>query len=125
MSMSNFDVPKQLSRPLACVGCRNYHGGIYGKKLLFCGIHPCGYSELTNCPDFVACFVDLESIVEIIKEIQPSVEIVQQSDTKIPLKGKLVSRTGTDDIEYFTPLRLMSASISSGEKECCTYVLPR
>ncbi|BCL39785.1 hypothetical protein [Nostoc sp. MS1] len=122
--MEHFDVQEQLSRPLTCVGCGNYHGGRYGNQRLVCGIHPYGYSELTNCPDFVAYEVEMHGFIEIIKEVQPSVEIVQQSDTKITLKGKFVSRTGTDDIEYFTQLRLMSASFS-GEKERRTYVLPR
>lgn len=122
--MNSFNLLEQLSRPLTCVGCCNYHGVRYRNQQLICSIHPYGHNELTNCPDFVAYFVDMESIVQVIKEIQPDVEILQQSDTRVTLKGKFVSRTGTDDIEYFTPLRLMSASFS-GEKEHCTYVLPK
>ncbi|HEY9804539.1 MAG TPA: hypothetical protein V6D25_29675 [Leptolyngbyaceae cyanobacterium] len=68
--------------------------------------------------------VDMNSIVEVVKQIQLNVEIIEQSDTKVILKGEFVSRTGTDDIEYFTQLRLMSASLREGEKRR-TYVLPR
>jgi hypothetical protein len=35
----------------ACVGCRNYHGQVYGGNLLVCGIHPHGWDD-ENCPDW-------------------------------------------------------------------------
>jgi hypothetical protein len=34
----------------ACVGCRHYHGQIYGETLLVCGMHPYGWDGET-CPD--------------------------------------------------------------------------
>jgi hypothetical protein len=36
----------------ACIGCQNYHGHIYGRNLLVCGMHPYGWDD-DNCPDFV------------------------------------------------------------------------
>jgi hypothetical protein len=35
----------------ACVGCRHYHGQVYGGNLLVCGMHPYGW-ESENCPDW-------------------------------------------------------------------------
>lgn len=35
----------------ACVGCRHYHGQVYGGNLLVCGMHPYGW-EAENCPDW-------------------------------------------------------------------------
>ncbi|HLO89241.1 MAG TPA: hypothetical protein VK203_30115 [Nostocaceae cyanobacterium] len=35
----------------ACVGCRNYHGQVYGGNLLVCGIHPHGWDD-ESCPDW-------------------------------------------------------------------------
>ncbi|MGB7087970.1 MAG: hypothetical protein WBD47_20605 [Phormidesmis sp.] len=34
-----------------CVGCRNYHGTIYGEEMLVCGMHPYGPDDET-CPDW-------------------------------------------------------------------------
>ncbi|NET55218.1 MAG: hypothetical protein F6K47_03160 [Symploca sp. SIO2E6] len=35
----------------ACVGCRHYHGQVYGGNLLVCGMHPYGW-EAEDCPDW-------------------------------------------------------------------------
>lgn len=35
----------------ACMGCRNYHGHVYGGNLLVCGMHPSGWDDET-CPDW-------------------------------------------------------------------------
>ncbi len=35
----------------ACVGCRHYHGQIYGGNLFVCGMHPYG-CETESCPDW-------------------------------------------------------------------------
>lgn len=35
----------------ACVGCRNYHGQVYGGNLLVCGMHPHGWEDV-SCPDW-------------------------------------------------------------------------
>lgn len=35
----------------ACIGCRNYHGQVYGGNLLVCGMHPMGWED-ENCPDW-------------------------------------------------------------------------
>lgn len=35
----------------ACVGCRHYHGQIYGGNLFVCGMHPYGW-ETDSCPDW-------------------------------------------------------------------------
>lgn len=40
-----------LNRHSACVGCRNYHGQVYGGTMLVCGMHPFGW-EGEQCPDF-------------------------------------------------------------------------
>ncbi len=37
----------------ACVGCRHYHGHVYGGNLLVCGMHPYGW-EGETCPDWEA-----------------------------------------------------------------------
>ena len=36
----------------ACMGCRNYHGQVYGNSLLVCGMHPYGRGEDKYCPDW-------------------------------------------------------------------------
>jgi len=56
-----------------------------------------------------------------LKTIQPNVQVIEEGENKIRLKGKFISRTGTDDIEYFTRWKLQSASIRGGE-EYRTYV---
>jgi hypothetical protein len=35
----------------ACLGCRHYHGQVYGGNLLVCGMHPYGWED-ENCPDW-------------------------------------------------------------------------
>lgn len=35
----------------ACIGCRHYHGRLYGGNLLICGMHPYGWDD-TSCPDW-------------------------------------------------------------------------
>jgi hypothetical protein len=35
----------------ACIGCKNYHGQVYGGNLLVCAMHPNGREE-ENCPDW-------------------------------------------------------------------------
>jgi hypothetical protein len=35
----------------ACIGCKYYHGHVYGRNLLVCGMHPYGWHD-DNCPDF-------------------------------------------------------------------------
>lgn len=35
----------------ACVGCRHYHGQMYGDNMLVCGMHPYGW-ESEKCPDW-------------------------------------------------------------------------
>jgi len=42
--------PLMNSHP-ACVGCRHYHGQIYGETMLVCGMHPYGW-ETEKCPDW-------------------------------------------------------------------------
>lgn len=36
----------------ACVGCKNYHGNVYGGNLLVCGMHPYGWDAGGDCPDW-------------------------------------------------------------------------
>jgi len=35
----------------ACIGCRHYHGQVYGGNLLVCGMHPYGWED-KHCPDW-------------------------------------------------------------------------
>jgi hypothetical protein len=35
----------------ACVGCRHYHGQMYGENMLVCGMHPYGWDS-EKCPDW-------------------------------------------------------------------------
>ncbi|NES84583.1 MAG: hypothetical protein F6K10_26035 [Moorea sp. SIO2B7] len=35
----------------ACVGCRHFHGQVYGRNLLVCAMHPYGWDD-ENCPDW-------------------------------------------------------------------------
>ena len=35
----------------ACIGCRNYHGQVYGGNLLVCAMHPSGWED-EHCPDW-------------------------------------------------------------------------
>ncbi len=36
-----------------CIGCRHYHGHVYGGNLLVCGMHPYG-CDADTCPDWEA-----------------------------------------------------------------------
>ncbi|WP_341531644.1 hypothetical protein WKK05_36340 (plasmid) [Nostoc sp. UHCC 0302] len=47
----DFDFDDQVSRPIACIGCANYHGQEYGGNVLVCAIHAHGWDN-ENCPDF-------------------------------------------------------------------------
>lgn len=49
----NSKVEPDLDRHRACIGCRHYHGRIYGGNLLVCGMHPYGWDD-QNCPDWEA-----------------------------------------------------------------------
>ena len=40
-----------LTKNPACLGCRYYHGQVYGGNLLVCGMHPYGWDD-DNCPDW-------------------------------------------------------------------------
>ena len=40
-----------LDKNPACVGCKHYHGRVYGENLLVCGMHPYGWTD-DNCPDW-------------------------------------------------------------------------
>ena len=44
-------VEPTLEEHPACIGCRNYHGMVYGGNLLVCGMHPYGWED-ENCPDW-------------------------------------------------------------------------
>ncbi len=46
-----YTVEPTLEEHPACVGCRHYHGHVYGGNLLVCGMHPYGWEE-ENCPDW-------------------------------------------------------------------------
>lgn len=35
----------------ACIGCKNYHGYVYGGNVLVCGMHPYGWDD-KDCPDW-------------------------------------------------------------------------
>jgi hypothetical protein len=35
-----------------CIGCKNYHGQVYGGNLLVCGMHPYGWEADGDCPDW-------------------------------------------------------------------------
>jgi hypothetical protein len=41
-----------LDIPLACQGCGNYHGEVYGENLLVCAMHPYGWED-GACPDYM------------------------------------------------------------------------
>ncbi|RAM48831.1 MAG: hypothetical protein C6Y22_25770 [Hapalosiphonaceae cyanobacterium JJU2] len=46
------DLEEDEDIPLACKGCSNYHGEFYEDTQLICGIHPYGWLNDGNCPDF-------------------------------------------------------------------------
>jgi len=46
----NIEDPVQNSHP-ACVGCRHYHGQVYGGNMFVCAMHPYGWDS-ENCPDW-------------------------------------------------------------------------
>ncbi len=47
----NPKVEPSLEKNSACIGCKNYHGILYGGNLLVCGMHPYGWED-ENCPDW-------------------------------------------------------------------------
>jgi hypothetical protein len=44
-------VEPMINEHSACVGCRNYHGQVYGGDMLVCGMHPYGWDG-EKCPDW-------------------------------------------------------------------------
>lgn len=53
--LHNFD-PVIDNHPV-CVGCRHYHGQVYGGNPLICGMHPYGW-EGDQCPDWQSTWQD-------------------------------------------------------------------
>ncbi|MFN6567960.1 hypothetical protein [Dendronalium sp. ChiSLP03b] len=47
----DFEFDDQLTKPIACIGCANYHGVEYGGNVLVCAMQPQGWND-ENCPDF-------------------------------------------------------------------------
>lgn len=43
--------PMMQNHP-ACIGCRHYHGQVYGDNLLVCAMHPYGWDASAHCPDW-------------------------------------------------------------------------
>jgi hypothetical protein len=50
-------VEPQLDKNPVCMGCRHYHGYVYGGNLLVCGMHPYGW-EGESCPDWESHYPD-------------------------------------------------------------------
>jgi hypothetical protein len=56
-SLTSYDVRQQQAQrksteiPVACQGCKHYHGQRYGKNFLVCGMYPKGW-EGDSCPDY-------------------------------------------------------------------------
>jgi hypothetical protein len=48
-----YPVEASASQNPACIGCRHYHGQVYGGNLLVCAMHPYGWDS-ENCPDWEA-----------------------------------------------------------------------
>lgn len=46
-----------LNEHPACVGCRHYHGQMYGGNVLVCAMHPYGW-ETETCPDWESSWKD-------------------------------------------------------------------
>jgi hypothetical protein len=46
-----YTVEPTLEQNPACIGCRHYHGQVYGSHLLVCGMHPYGWED-RHCPDW-------------------------------------------------------------------------
>ncbi|MBD2070120.1 hypothetical protein H6F93_21815 [Leptolyngbya sp. FACHB-671] len=46
-----------LNEHPACVGCRHYHGQMYGGNVLVCAMYPYG-SETETCPDWESSWKD-------------------------------------------------------------------
>ncbi len=46
-----------LNHHASCVGCRHYHGQIYGDQMLVCGMHPYGW-DADTCPDWQSSWTD-------------------------------------------------------------------
>ncbi|RCJ32364.1 hypothetical protein A6V25_35160 [Nostoc sp. ATCC 53789] len=68
----------------------------------------------------------MDNLQELINKIQPNIEIIQESETKITLQGNFISKSGTDDLKYFISLRLISASFTFNNKlERRTYQKPK
>ena len=44
-------VDPMMNNHPTCVGCRHYHGQMYGENMLVCGMHPYGW-ESEKCPDW-------------------------------------------------------------------------
>ncbi|NEO32750.1 MAG: hypothetical protein F6K36_20465 [Symploca sp. SIO3C6] len=47
----SYPVVPDPTKHAACIGCRHYHGQVYGGNLLVCAMHPYGW-DTENCPDW-------------------------------------------------------------------------
>lgn len=47
-------IEEKFASPPSCLGCKNYHGTIYGDSKLICAIHPYGWEKGDVCPDWEA-----------------------------------------------------------------------
>lgn len=46
-----YPVEPTVEKHPACMGCRHYHGQVYGGNLFVCAMHPYGW-ETEDCPDW-------------------------------------------------------------------------
>lgn len=47
----SYPVEPTPEKHAACVGCRHYHGQVYGGNLFICAMHPYGW-DTESCPDW-------------------------------------------------------------------------
>ncbi|MBE9117861.1 hypothetical protein IQ249_18335 [Lusitaniella coriacea LEGE 07157] len=47
----SYNIKPAPDKPSACMGCRNYHGQMYGGNRLVCAMHPYGWED-SPCPDW-------------------------------------------------------------------------
>lgn len=46
-----YPVEPTVEKNPACIGCRHYHGQVYGGNLFVCAMHPYGWDS-QSCPDW-------------------------------------------------------------------------
>jgi len=94
------------SMPIPCHGCEDYCGQTHGGDRLVCGIHPYGWEDSNDCPDWRG-IVGTEEVIEfpMLDGSTPDLESDDETPSQVMAGGKTaLSYEETRDMLRRSPL---------------------